>query len=77
LNRDGARKLAQVTEKNVGKAMAIVLKDKVVAAPTIQEKIMGGAMNITEGSQKVNGPSLFEQLCLNPVTLKLPDHLKL
>lgn len=77
LNRKGALKLADVTEKNVGKTMAISLKEKILAVPTIRGKIANGAMNISDGRQGSSGPSLFEQVCLKPVTPKLPENLRL
>ncbi len=45
----GARDLENLTSKNVGKRMAIVLDDNVVMAPTIQDKISGGSGRITLG----------------------------
>ena len=45
----GARDLENLTGKNVGRRMAIVLDDNVVMAPTIQDKIAGGSGRITLG----------------------------
>ncbi len=45
----GARDLENLTSKNVGRRMAIVLDDNVVMAPTIQDKISGGSGRITLG----------------------------
>ncbi len=45
----GARDLENLTGKNVGRRMAIVLDDNVVMAPTIQDKISGGSGRITLG----------------------------
>lgn len=45
----GAREFEELTAKNVGKRMAIVLDDNIVMAPTIQEKIGGGSGRITMG----------------------------
>ncbi len=45
----GARDLENLTSKNVGRRMAIVLDDNVVMAPTIQDKIAGGSGRITLG----------------------------
>ena len=45
----GAKDLEELTGKNVGHRMAIVLDDNVVMAPNIQEKIGGGSGRITLG----------------------------
>ena len=46
-NGRGTRRLAHVTEENVGKSFAIVLDDKVIAAPVIREPITGGSVQIS------------------------------
>lgn len=43
----GARKFGDATRHNVGKIFAIILDDKVISAPRIQEPILGGAGQIT------------------------------
>jgi preprotein translocase subunit SecD len=45
----GARDFEKLTEKNVGKYMAIVLDDNIHSAPRINEKIPGGTARITMG----------------------------
>ena len=45
----GARRFADATKENVGKPFAIVLDNKVISAPVIQEPILGGA-GVIEGS---------------------------
>ena len=47
LTGSGARVFANITEKNVGKRMAIVLDDIVRSAPVIREKILGGSAQIS------------------------------
>ncbi len=47
MNSDGARRWSQITEMNLGKAVAIVLDDAVYSAPRIQSKIDGGRSQIT------------------------------
>ena len=42
LNRVGAKKFGRATSKNVGKRLAIVLDNKVISAPVINEPITGG-----------------------------------
>lgn len=47
LTGSGARVFGNITEKNVGKRMAIVLDDVVRSAPVIREKILGGSAQIS------------------------------
>ena len=47
MNNDGARRWAQLTEQNVGRAIAIVLDDYVYSAPNVQNKITGGNSQIS------------------------------
>lgn len=49
LNAVGARKFCSVTRKNVGKPFAIVLDNKVISAPVINEAICGGQGQISGG----------------------------
>jgi preprotein translocase subunit SecD len=44
---EGATKFAQLTEKNQGKILPIMLDNNVVSAPLVQEKITGGTAQIT------------------------------
>ncbi|MBI3002045.1 MAG: protein translocase subunit SecD [candidate division NC10 bacterium] len=46
-DREGARIFAEVTEKNVGRRLAIILDNTVYSAPRINEKIPGGQAQIT------------------------------
>jgi preprotein translocase subunit SecD len=52
---NGAREFELLTEKNVGKRMAIVLDDTVNTAPRINEKIAGGSAVITLGGVSTTG----------------------
>jgi preprotein translocase subunit SecD len=47
LNDAGTRKFAEITRNNVGHAMAIVLDNKVITAPVINEPILNGSGQIT------------------------------
>lgn len=42
LDNDGARQFASITQKNVGRVLAVVLDDTVVTAPVINSAITGG-----------------------------------
>lgn len=46
-NGRGTRRFAHVTAENIGKPFAIVLNDKVLAAPVIREPITGGTGQIS------------------------------
>ncbi|HUS66621.1 MAG TPA: protein translocase subunit SecD [Kofleriaceae bacterium] len=48
-DRWGAGRFEEMTGKNTGKKMAIILDDKVSSAPVIQDKIGGGRSSITMG----------------------------
>ncbi len=50
LNSEGAKIFGDVTGKNVGKRLAIVVDNKVYSAPVIQERIGGGSGQITVSS---------------------------
>lgn len=39
---EGTRKFGQITSKNIGRNLAIILDNKVISAPVIKEAIMGG-----------------------------------
>ncbi|MBM3820749.1 MAG: protein translocase subunit SecD [Acidimicrobiia bacterium] len=39
LNQDGARRMGQLTEQNMGRPLAIILDDRVFSAPTIEGRI--------------------------------------
>lgn len=46
-NSAGARRFGRVTQENVGKPFAIILDDKVLSAPNINEPILGGQAQIS------------------------------
>ncbi|WP_036879698.1 protein translocase subunit SecDF [Xylanibacter oryzae] len=47
MNPDGARRWAQLTKANIGKAIAIVLDGSVYSAPRVSGEIDGGSSNIS------------------------------
>ncbi len=47
MNSDGARRWAQITKANIGRAIAIVLDDAVYSAPRVNSEIAGGNSEIT------------------------------
>lgn len=44
---EGAAKFEEVTERNIGKAVPIVLDDQIISAPVVQDKISGGSAQIS------------------------------
>ena len=50
LTGEASDKFAEATEKYVGSSISILLDDEVISAPTVQEKITGGSVSITLGS---------------------------
>ena len=46
-NEEGANKFENITEKNVGKPLAIILDNDIVSAPIVNEKISGGQAQIS------------------------------
>jgi preprotein translocase subunit SecD len=46
-NSAGARRFGAVTQENVNKPFAIILDDKVLSAPNINEPILGGQAQIS------------------------------
>lgn len=47
MNKEGDRKWAQLTKKNIGKAIAIVLDGYVYSAPRVNDEIKGGSSQIS------------------------------
>lgn len=44
---DGGAKFADITERNIGKQVPIILDGQVISAPVVQDKIMGGNAQIS------------------------------
>jgi preprotein translocase subunit SecD len=58
-NTSGARKFGNFTSKHVGKPFAIVLDDKVISAPIINEPILGGSGEISGSGFTVESTTLL------------------
>ncbi|MBW8783509.1 MAG: protein translocase subunit SecD, partial [Novosphingobium sp.] len=71
-NQQGGAKFAALTTANVGKPFAIVLDNKVLSAPTIQEPILGGNAQIS-GNFTVDSAN---QLAISLRSGALPVDLK-
>lgn len=61
MNPSGAHKWAELTAKNVGRPIAIVLDDIVYTAPNVIQKIDGGNSQITMGSGGKNKNLVIEE----------------
>jgi preprotein translocase subunit SecD len=70
-NAAGARRFGRVTQENVGKPFAIILDDKVLSAPNINEPILGGQAQIS-GNYTVESAN---QLAVALASGKLPVKL--
>jgi preprotein translocase subunit SecD len=70
-NTAGARRFGRATQENVGKPFAIILDDKVLSAPNINEPILGGRAQIS-GSFTVQGA---HDLAVSLASGKLPVKL--
>ena len=46
-NQEGADKFSTLTEKNIGKPLSILLDQEIISSPVVQEKITGGAAQIS------------------------------
>jgi SecD/SecF fusion protein len=61
MNTTGARKWSKMTERNVGKPIAIVLDDIVYTAPNVIQKIDGGSSRITMGRGQANNNIVIQE----------------
>jgi SecD/SecF fusion protein len=61
MTNTGARTWAKMTERNVGKPIAIVLDDIVYSAPNVIQKIEGGNSRITMGRGGANTQMVVEE----------------
>ena len=70
-NAAGSKRFGRTTQENVGKPFAIILDDKVLSAPNINEPILGGQAQIS-GSFTVESAN---QLAIALASGKLPVKL--
>ncbi len=70
---EGGKKFAELTEKNIGKNLPILLDGQVVSAPVVQDKIIGGSAQITGSFSLDEAKNLSIQLNAGalPVSIKL------
>ncbi|MGN6374522.1 MAG: protein translocase subunit SecD [Sphingomonas sp.] len=72
-NSEGGRRFARVTQQNVGKPFAIIVDNKVISAPNINEPILGGSASISGGGFTVASAN---DLAIALRSGKLPVNLK-
>jgi preprotein translocase subunit SecD len=72
---EGAKKFEDLTDKNIGKPLPILLDQEVVSAPVVQEKISGGKAQITGNFTVDEAKNLAIQLNAGalPVPVKLVE----
>lgn len=61
-NKQGAEKFEKLTEKNIGKPLAIVLDGQIITSPIVQQKITGGNAVITGNFSLEQAKKLTVQL---------------
>lgn len=74
-NSVGAKQFAEITKKNLGKRLAIVLDDKLICAPMISTPIIGGSGHITGSysSESANDLALLLRAGALPAPLKIVE----
>ncbi|MEO6359268.1 MAG: protein translocase subunit SecD [Sphingomicrobium sp.] len=70
-NSSGARRFGRVTQENVGKPFAIILDDKVLSAPNINEPILGGQAQISGNFTVESANALAVSLASGKLPVKL------
>lgn len=71
----GDKKFSEITEKNIGKPLAILLDNEIVSAPLVQERITGGSARITGEFSLDEAKNLAIQLNAGalPISVKLVE----
>jgi preprotein translocase subunit SecD len=72
-NSQGGKRFARVTQENTGKPFAIIVDNKVISAPNINEPILGGVASISGGGFTV---ATANQLAIALRSGQLPVALK-
>ena len=70
-NTTGARRFARTTQENVNKPFAIILDDKILSAPNINEPILGGRASINGGFTVQSAHDLAVSLASGKLPVKL------
>ncbi len=74
-NDEGATKFEEITGRNIGKPVAIILDSDIISAPNVNEKISGGQAQISGGFTVEEAEKLTVQLNAGalPVSVKLVE----
>ena len=74
-NEEGSKKFEEITGRNIGKAVAIILDNDIVSAPSVNEKIVGGKAQISGSFTVEEANKLEVQLNAGalPVSVKLVE----
>ncbi|GMO56486.1 MAG: protein translocase subunit SecD [Rickettsiales bacterium] len=72
-NKLGAKKFAEITKKNIGRVLAIVLDDEIITAPRINQMILGGTGVISGDftTQSVNELAMMLRAGALPTQLEI------
>ena len=70
-NTAGARRFGRATQENVGKPFAIILDDKILSAPNINEPILGGKASISGSFTVQSANDLAVSLASGKLPVKL------
>ncbi len=73
LTEEGSQKFAEITEKNVGKQIAIVYDGKTVRTPTVREKITGGNCSIDGMASYEDASQLASTIRIGSLPLELKE----
>ncbi len=75
LDRSGASQFARVTERNVGRQLAIVLDTQIFSAPVIQSRIGAGSATITGGftAEEANDLAIILRAGALPASMKIVE----
>lgn len=71
----GSKQLAELTAANVGKPLAIILDDEVIAAPNINEPILGGSLQLAGNftAEEANELAIMVRSGALPVALEIVE----
>lgn len=74
-NDEGSKKFEEITGRNIGKPVAIILDNDIISAPNVNEKIIGGQAQISGGFTVEEAEKLSVQLNAGalPVPVKLVE----
>ena len=73
LTKEGKKKFADATEKNVGKQIAIVYDNQILSAPKVNEAITGGQAQITGMADVEEAQNLASYIRIGSLSLELEE----